>query len=154
MNGFLYFLLLCLGPILVFFLVEVLILMAQLLFDYFSNSEWHHTTNGFIYLWVVGLLLATFQKDFIAYVPAVIATFYSKSKESSRVAEISRVGGIYAFCGCLLSTTFAPIGALHRNLVSYNSQINIEDRLTFCVQSGSWNVFGGFIIFALLNFVY
>ena len=153
MNGFLYFLWICLGPMLIFLLIEVLILLSQLFCEYLFNSEWHHTTNGFIYIWIIVLFWATFQKDFIAYVPAAIATCYSKSKENAKFAEISRVGGIYAFCGSLLSATFSPIGALHRNLAPYDSQINIEDRLAFCVHSGSWKIFGGFLLWVLFQYL-
>jgi hypothetical protein len=153
MNGFLHFMWICLGAILILFLIEVLILLAQLLYNYLSNSEWHHTTDGFIYLWIIGLLLATFQKDFIAYIPAALATFYTKSKANIRFAEISRFGSIYAFCGSLLSATFAPIGVLHRNPAPNDSPINIEDRITFCIQSGSWKIFGGFLIFALFKYL-
>lgn len=63
----------------------------------------------FGYLWVPSLLLATYQKDFILYVPEAIAAFFSRRKPQLRFVEISRMGGKLAVFGAMLFITFPPI---------------------------------------------
>jgi hypothetical protein len=62
-----------------------------------------------VYFGVPSLLLATYQKDFILYVPEAIAAFFSRRKPQLRFVEISRMGGKLAVFGAMLSMPFLPI---------------------------------------------
>ena len=68
-----------------------------------------HLVSYFVYLWVPSLLLATYQKDFILYVPEAIAAFFSRRKPQLKFVEISRMGGKLAVFGAMLSMPFSPI---------------------------------------------
>jgi hypothetical protein len=81
-------------------------------FGSISGSHWIsfiHIGSYFAYLWVPSLLLATYQKDFILYVPEAIAAFFSRRKPQLRFVEISRMGGKLAVFGAMLSIPFSPI---------------------------------------------
>ena len=83
-----------------------------------------HAGSYFGYLWVPSLLLATYQKDFILYVPEAIAAFFSRRKPQLRFVEISRMGGKLAVFGAMLSMPFLPICLLPPGLEDQDWQSN------------------------------
>jgi hypothetical protein len=83
-----------------------------------------HPVSYFVYFGVPSLLLATYQKDFILYVPEAIAAFFSRRKPQLRFVEISRMGGKLAVFGAMLSMPFLPICLLPPGLEDQDWQSN------------------------------
>jgi len=77
-----------------------------------------HLVSYCVYLWVPSLLLATYQKDFILYVPEALAlwdkSIAARRKPQLKFVEISRMGGKLAVFGAMLSIPFSPICQLPR----------------------------------------